>query len=145
MDSTPKWIPFLYGSILNLMGTLILGALWGYVPTDGGRFTAPSWVIISLGICLLSAGAAFWLPSKSPSLVKSALLVITLIALALVCNWTAFAPGVEYQSSATLGMIEIAGQDQIGGRIVFGLVAVIIDLVILAIFVNLFKQSHSKK
>jgi len=144
MDSTPKWIPFLYGSIMILMGTLILGALWGYVPIDGGSFTAPSWVIISLGICLLSAGAAFWLPGKSPSLVKSALLIITLVALALVCNWTAFAPGVEYQSSAILGMIEITGKDQIGGRIVFGLAAVTIDLIILAVFISFFRQSHRK-
>jgi hypothetical protein len=39
MDNTPKWIPVLFGSVMLLMGTLILGALFGVVPTDeGGRF-----------------------------------------------------------------------------------------------------------
>ncbi len=128
MDATPKWVPFLFGSVMILMGALILGALWGYVPTDGGRFTAPSWVIISLGVCLMSAGLGFWLPRQSASLIKSILLVIALGTLALVCNWTAFAPGVEYQSSAALGVMEINGTDQIGGRIAFGLAALATDV-----------------
>jgi hypothetical protein len=57
MDNTPKWIPILFGGVMLLMGVLILGALFGIVPTDEeGQFLAPPAIIGSLGFGFILGG-----------------------------------------------------------------------------------------
>jgi hypothetical protein len=133
MNSTPAWIPYLFGSVIILMAALILGAVIGIVPTEGGQFLAPPIVVISIGVCLLSGGLAMWIPQQTPALIKSVLLIISLATLALVCNWTAFAPGVVYHSSTSIGFFEFSGESQFGSRIAFGLAAILVDIFILSI------------
>ncbi|MBM3122051.1 MAG: hypothetical protein FJZ97_07680, partial [Chloroflexi bacterium] len=92
LASTPVWIRVLFGAIPILMGVLILGAQAGVVPTDGGSFHAPPWVILSLGAGLILFGLGLWMPASTPPRLKSAIFLILLLFLAAVCNWTAFAP-----------------------------------------------------
>jgi hypothetical protein len=61
---------------------------------------------------------------------------LALLFLAITCNWTAFAPGVAYYSSSSVGPLEFSGQDQVGGRIVFGLAAIAVNLLILDVIVG---------
>jgi hypothetical protein len=132
MNEPPRWIPLLFGAVAFLMGSLILGAYFGIVPTDGGRFTAPPAVILGIGLGLLAGAAIFWLPRTAPAVVRSGLLVLALGLLAVVCNWTAFAPEVIYSSSVSIGPVSFSGSDQVGGRIVFGLAALLVDAAIVA-------------
>jgi len=141
MDEPPRWIPVLFGGSAFLMGVLILGAFLGVVPTDGGRFFAPPAVIIALGSGLVLFAALLWIPPKTPALVKSGLVLLALALTAIVCNWTAFAPEVVYSSSTSIGPFAFLGSDQLGGRIVFGLAALIVDGVILAVLVGWVRAS----
>ncbi|HEY5159145.1 MAG TPA: hypothetical protein VII93_14380 [Anaerolineales bacterium] len=131
MNSTPRWIPILFGGVLILMAAIILGAFFGIVPTEGGQFLAPPVVVISLGLCLLFGGLAMWVPEQAPAILRSGILIIALASLAAVCNWTAFAPGVVFSSSIAIGPFQFNGVDQVGGRIAFTLAAIAVDLIIL--------------
>jgi hypothetical protein len=127
-----------------LMAAIILGALFGVIPAEG-EFLAPPIVIASIGICLLFGGIAFVVPERTPSLVKSGILFLALMSLALVCNWTAFAPEVSYSSSTTIGPIQIRGGDQIGGRIVFGAAAIIVDILLISVIIGWIRPRKGKE
>jgi hypothetical protein len=140
-DATPVWIRVLFGAIPILMGSVILGALAGIVPTAGGRFLAPPWVILPLGAGLILFGLALWIPASTPPLLKSGIFLVLLLLVAVVCNWTAFAPGVVYTSQTTIGGWTTSGEDPIGGRIAFGLAALAIDGLLAFTIVDLVRRA----
>jgi hypothetical protein len=126
-SSPPKWIPAVFGFFAFLMGTLVLGAVLGIVPADPHGFLAPRWVVGAIGVGLILLAFMFWIPTSTPSLVKAVMGWTAMLLWAVVCNWTAFARGVRYTSSLSAGPVSVEGNDQFGGRIVFGLVALVID------------------
>jgi hypothetical protein len=129
-DNVSPWTQALFGVVPIVMGLVILGALAGTVPTDGGTFFAPPWVIVALGTGLILFGLMLWLPRSTPSLLRNGVAMLVVVLVAGVCNWTAFTPGVRYTSEVTLGGWTTSGEDPVGGRIVFGLVALVIDAVL---------------
>ncbi len=131
MNETPRWIPILFGSVMILMALIILGAFYGYIPAEG-EFTAPPAIILSIAICLLAAGLAILIPPGAPAILRTALGIITFISVAAVCNWTAFAPEVTYTSSTSIGPFSFEGEDQVGGRIIFGFVAIVVDIILIS-------------
>jgi hypothetical protein len=144
MATTPRWIPIFFGAVMILMALIILGALLGVIPAEG-EFLAPPIVIASIGICLLFGGIAFLVPERTPSLVKSGIFFLALMSLALVCNWTAFAPDASYSSSTTIGPFQIRGGDQMGGRIVFGAFAILVDLLLLSVIIGWIRPGKGKE
>jgi hypothetical protein len=136
MTPVPRWITLLIGSVMMLMAALILGAVFGLVPTGTGQFLAPPVIIVSLGLCFVSGGLLLWLPHQAPVFLRGGLFTLGLLFLAITCNWTAFAPGVAYYSSSSVGPLEFSGEDQVGGRIVFGLTAIAVNLLILDVVVG---------
>lgn len=133
MDDTPRWIPILFGSVMMMMGTLIIGALFGVVPVDeGGQFLAPPLIILSLGLGLALGGFLLWLPSQIPLRLRTFLVLMVMVFMLVVCNWTAFAPNVVYHSSTFIGPLEFSGEAAIGGRIVFGIAALIVNSIFLS-------------
>ena len=129
-DGGPVWIRILFGLGSALMGALILGALAGLVPTDGGAFAAPAGVILALGAGLILFAIMLCIPRSTPRALRTLLGVLLFVLVAGVCNWTAFASGVRYTSQTTIGSWITTGEDPVGGRIVFGLVALAIDAVL---------------
>jgi len=145
LASTPVWIRILFGAVPILMGVVILGALAGVVPTDGGRFFAPPWVILSLGSGLILFGLGLWMPASTPPQLKSAIFLVLLLFLAAVCNWTAFAPGVVYTSEMTIGGWTTSGEDPIGGRLVFGAVALAVDALLAFTVVDIVRRALRRR
>lgn len=127
-DSLSPWMRVPFGLVPLVMGVIILGALAGFVPTGDGKFLAPVWVIASIGTGLVLFAVMVWIPGSSPVIVRSSLGLLLFVLVAIVCNWTAFAPGVHYTTEFSLGPISQTGEDPVGGRIVTGLVAIAIDM-----------------
>jgi hypothetical protein len=113
-----------------LIAVIIAGAYFDLIPKEG-EFNAPPLIILSLSLCLLTAGLVMFLPQKAPLILRGGLGSIAILALLTVCNWTAFAPGITFTSSTTIGPLEMSGEDPIGGRIVFGLVAIGLDVLVI--------------
>ena len=129
-EDQPLWARIIFSLVPLLMGLIILGAWFGIVPTDGGSFQAPAAVILSLAGGLILFAFAVWIPGDSPKAVRVGLPAILMLLVAVVCNWTAFAPGIRYTSEVTIGPWTSTGEDQVGGRIAFGLVAAAIDAIL---------------
>jgi len=134
MDDTPLWIPVMFGGVMVLMGFTILGALLGFVPTGEGHFLAPPLVILALGGGLVWGGMTLLMIAvDSPAWLRSTFFVVVLGSAAVVCNWSAFAPDVVYDttSSISFGPVAYITEGRVGSRIVFGAAAVLIDIFIL--------------
>jgi hypothetical protein len=110
------------------------------IPTDGGRFLAPTPVILSLGLGLVLFGTLLLIPVHLAGFIRSGLFLLTLILVAVVCNWTAFAPEVSYTTTTSLGSTTTTSEDRIGGRIVFTLAALLVDGILIASLVGWIKD-----
>jgi cytochrome c oxidase assembly factor CtaG len=126
-----------------LMALTILGAVYGFIPAEG-EFKAPKGIILSISICLFAVGLAILIPQSAPAIMRTTLGFVALATLAAVCNWTAFAPEVTYTSSSSIGPFQFEGEDPIGGRIVFGLAAIVVDIFIIAALIG-WLRSRSRK
>jgi len=136
MTPTPRWIPLLFGTIMILMAAIILAAFFGFIPVEGGQWLAPPVIIFSLALCLFFGGLAMYIPEHAPAVLRSGIFFAALACLATVCNWSAFAPGVTYTSSTSVGPVTVSGQDPVGGRIAFGLAALAVDAFIVSVVVG---------
>jgi hypothetical protein len=110
---------------------VILGAWFGIVSTDGGTFGAPPAVAFALAGGLIIFAFLGWVPRQAPRFLAFVLPWTLVLAVAVVCNWTAFALQGHYTSEVTISLGSSSGEDQIGGRAVFGLVALAIDALVI--------------
>jgi hypothetical protein len=143
-STTPPTLPIIFGLVCFLLGSIIIGAQIGIVPTERGAFFAPPLVISSLGVGLILLAIVSWIPVRAPAFIRGFLGLVTLLLVAVVCNWSAFAPAVRYASNYQIGPFFGGGEDQVGGRIVFGLVAVVIDAVIIGWILSLLVRAFRK-
>jgi hypothetical protein len=120
-------VPVFFGGVCFLMGLVILGAQAGVIPTTEGAFFAPPRVITALAIGLMLVALVTWIPARSPAFLRGLLGFLALAMFAVVCNWSAFTPNVRYSTNFQIGPFSGSGEDPIGGRIVFGIVALAID------------------
>jgi hypothetical protein len=123
----PWWIPLLFGFAMIGMGVLIVCLVTGIFPMTRGAGDAPRWVMVAIAGGLILGGFLMILPQESPAFIRSILGLGALVLAAVVCNWTAFAPGVHYSSEVSFGPVSVWGEDQVGGRIMFGLAALAVD------------------
>jgi cytochrome c oxidase assembly factor CtaG len=128
-----------------LMGGIIVGALVGIVPVGAeGKFLAPPAIIVSLGFGLVLGGLLFWVRDQSSALLRTCLFLAALALMAVVCNWTAFAPNVVYESSTSIGPVSITDKSDVGARIAFGIVALILDAAFVSTLISWLRgMSHS--
>lgn len=130
-DPPPPVVRALFGGAALLMGALILGAAAGLVPADPAGWLAPMAVVYALGAGLWLFAAMLWLPRGAPMRLRSALAAALLLLVAVVCNWSAFAPDVQYTVTTESGGREEARPAPVGGRIVFGAAALTVNALLL--------------
>ncbi|HEX9795593.1 MAG TPA: hypothetical protein VGA52_01255 [Anaerolineales bacterium] len=114
------------------MGAAVLGALVGVATTDGGLLLAPPLEVAALGLGLLLAGAYVGVSQNTPVALRTTLAGLSIILMLVVCNWSGFVPDVSYKLTASVGPSAWQWNDIVGGRIVFGAAAVVLDLIVVA-------------
>lgn len=129
-DHPPLWLQLLFGLVPLPMALALLGAWFGVVPTGAGTFVAPPLVIFALSSGLILFALLMWVPREAPRAIRFGLPVALLLSIAVVCNWTAFAPNLRYTSQVAIGPWSSRGEDAVGGRIAFGLAALAVDALI---------------
>lgn len=140
----PKWIPIFFGFITFASGALILATVFGLLPAEESAYLAPKFIVATIGLGLILSAILLWISVQAPAWIKSALFFLVLLLVAIVCNWSAFAPNVHYWSDMSIGPISIAGKDPIAGRIVFGIVALVIDAFLVDALIAQFRK-HNRK
>jgi hypothetical protein len=116
-------------------GGALLALALGWMRIDPATLEAPRWVIASAGLMFIAGGFvplnlvcgfAGWFNQLSG--------LVAAGALAAVFNWIAFFPGARHftGTTAVLGLrLVAAGSGEMAGRIVFGLMALLMDAIVL--------------
>jgi hypothetical protein len=124
--------------LLWAAGGAIIGVAAGWLPADPRRIHAPHWLLAVAGLAFVACGfaplAARARPGSWPARIAG---LGTIGALTVMANWVAFGSGPR-RFSGGLGVGELAispgHPSALGGRIAFGIGAVILDgIVVLAI------------
>lgn len=125
-----------------LMGGFLTGIGLEWVPYDPAKIHAPGWVIAICGLIFIAGGLAMlratWARSAQPQS-QPILGVAILVGLTVVANWVAFGDG-ERRFTRTTSINDVVVNsrplDERSGRFVFGISAVILDLVLVALVVK---------
>ena len=140
------------GALVAAVGLGVLAlAFWG----SGEKFHAPRWVIAACGGAFVFFGgwtavvyALGYDPRRSeetlpPPLVQLAFFAPGLAMFALPFHWVAFGPGPRaFSGSFSLPFVTVSQRSgEMSGRILFGIGAVLIDLMILGICVKLIRRA----
>ncbi|MBI5210037.1 MAG: tetratricopeptide repeat protein [Elusimicrobia bacterium] len=100
----------------------------GWLPVDKSRAEAPSWVVGTAGCVFLFGGLTALVPPGFARL-QHFFGTLAVTALALTFDWVAFGPGERTFSGSTTigGLSRTSHVGQTGGRVVFGVFAILID------------------
>jgi len=103
----PAVVKWLFGPLLLAAGGLGLAVAFGLIQLEPSRTHAPLWIGGAIGVSLAS-----------------------------VFNWVAFGPGERHFTTRTsvgsgaIGVTTVADGGELGGRIAFGVFALLLDLLI---------------
>jgi xanthine/uracil permease len=140
------------GALVAAVGLGVLAlAFWA----PGEKFHAPRWVVAACGGAFVFFGgwtavvyALGYDPRRSeetlpPPLVQLAFFAPGLAMFALPFHWVAFGPGPRaFSGSFSLPFVMVSRRSgELSGRILFGIGAVLIDLIILGICVKLIRKA----
>jgi hypothetical protein len=129
------------GVLVMAMGGFIVGIGLGVVPVPEESIHAPRWVIAVAGLAFLFAGVSVVQQAFQIEAFKYVPGLAIVLALAAVANWVAFGPGDRSgEGTLTIVGIQIPVSSDIGGRIVFGFGAVVIDLLLVVGVVHWFRN-----
>ena len=136
MGNDPKPIPLavilLFGPVCVLAGAAILAAALGYIPMAASRHPVPAWWILVCGLIFLCSGLLLLLARISRRL-AGAFGVTATLSFVLLFNWIAFGPGERSftsKTSTSIGTRTTQDVSETEGRIVFGIFAGAMDLLI---------------
>jgi hypothetical protein len=136
-------LPLVISLVVGGMGAFVVLAALGIIPASEESFNAPRWVVGLMGLVFMAAGMAVLVNYAgstgflSPSLRKMGanfLIAVLLSGFGLVFSWIAFGPGPrEFSGGVSLLFIQVRGLTggELVGRVVFGVFAVIVDLLAL--------------
>jgi hypothetical protein len=143
------------GAVVAAVGIAII-ALAAWAP--GEKFHAPRWVVAGAGGAFLFFGSYLAViyalgfdPKRSeetlpPPLVQLAFFVPGLTLFALPFHWVAFGPGPRaFSGSISLPFVTVSQRSsELSGRIMFGIGAVLTDLLIVGVTIRLLRKAAAE-
>jgi hypothetical protein len=137
------------GRPLTRTGALVFSALFfatggfvmaigaGWIAVDPGDLQAPRWVLVCAGVMFLAGGfVPLGQTFNFGALLNEAVGFVVGAGFAAVVNWVAFGPGERrFTSGLSAGGATITSSpgNELVGRIAFGIGAVIVDFLLLAL------------
>ncbi len=133
-DSQPGG--FLLGSLFAGPGLLMLGlALHRAAYVD--RLTLDDFMGLLIALMFVFAGISIGLPPRCRKS-RNLLQAVIVTCLALIFDWVAFGPGERHFTGSAGGIGFTPGE--MTGRVLFGLVAIVIDICAISIWVGLLRR-----
>ena len=149
----PRVVRWIFSPLLLAFGGVALAAAFGYLPLAPSQAPIPTWFIGSIGLAFTSFGLFLVLDGIAAlERLRGWLGLVFLVAFAAPFNWIAFGPGERhFRTSSSLGfgataIGETATGSEIGGRIAFGVFAVLLDLLLAApLLVVAWRWLHARR
>jgi hypothetical protein len=133
----PPVVKWLFGPLLLAVGGLELAVASGWIGLDASRLHAPLWLLGATGVSFVSIGLVLLMDGiEALERVKGWLAFVFLVSFTSIFNWVAFGPGERHfttSSSVGVGPVGVSSASsghELGGRIAFGIFAVLLDLLI---------------
>jgi hypothetical protein len=121
-------------------GSATIAVGMGWISFPPKALHVPRWVIALTGLAFAAAGFAPLATRLGRyARVSQAAALVAFASLAVIVNWVAFGPGPrQFAGGISVGGFAIASPSgsEIGGRVMFGVGAVILDLIVLAVLAS---------
>ena len=102
------------------------------IPVDPSSVHAPMWVITAAGMVFFLGGVMAMTQGVVTARTQTALAVCFIGLMAAIASWVAFGPGErQFSGGVSLGPVSVSDRSPSGGRIVFGISAVVMWLLFL--------------
>jgi len=133
----PPVVKWLFGPLLLAAAALGLAVAFGLIRLEPSRTHAPLWIVGAIGVSFAAMGLVLLLDGvEAFKRIRGWLAFVFLVSFAAVFNWVAFGPGERHFTTRTsvgsgaIGVTSVAEGGELGGRIAFGVFAVLLDLLI---------------
>jgi hypothetical protein len=127
-----------------VMGGLIAGIGLQWIPYDPAKIHAPNWVLVVAGLMFISAGFVMLCTTWNRyARLQTLFGLVIRVGLTLICHWVAFGAGERhFTSNTTFNGVKVDSRavDEGNGRLVFGIGAIILDVVLAAMLVKLWRK-----
>ncbi len=138
-----------FGSIFVCVGALIFLFSVDILPVSDDTFNAPRWVVAAVGVVFALAGMMVMIQGLKATLgshplikwVYNGMIFMFMVLFAIPFHWVAFAPGErEFSTTTSIPFFSVttSGGD-LGGRLAFGCGAVLMDLMLIVIVIQILK------
>lgn len=130
---------WLFALAFWIAGSAIIALAVGWIPAAAQSLQAPRWVVGVAGVTFLAGGFAPLAARLGPkSIVSQVVGGGIVLPLTLVANWVAFGSGPrQFSGGLTLGFVTVSQRaSEMSGRIAFGIVAILLDILIATIAVR---------
>lgn len=135
--SIPPTVRWLIATVLTAFGGIALAVGLGVISLPPEKLRAPLWIVAACGVSFGALGLAVALEGAERfNRLRSALGLVFLLSFATIFNWIAFGPGERHFSRHTTfgiggdAMTVSTGESELTGRVVFGIVAFAVNLMI---------------
>lgn len=133
----PTAVKWLFGPAMLVAGALGLAASLGLVEIGPSTVHAPMWILGAIGVSFCSLGLVLLFDGvEALKKIRGWLGFVFLVSFASVFNWVAFGPGERHFTTRTsvgpgaVGVTTVAEGGELGGRIAFGVFAMLLNLLI---------------
>jgi len=128
-------------------GGFLFSFVFGWIPKQPSPSPTPDWVLAAAAMMFSLAGVVILLiENERLAWLRNLVSWLLLVCLALPFNWVAFGEGERQFSSSSsfLGVTSTGAPGETEGRIVFGLFAILMDLMIVLVPLRFLKKRKSE-
>ncbi len=144
----PPRARFFMALVFFAFGLLQFGFAFGWIAHQPSRTPTPDYVIVAAGMMFILGGAMILLVESEPlAWLRNVVIWLFVVCLAIPFNWVAFGEGERQFSSSSsfFGFITHSNTGEGEGRFVFGLFALLMDLMVLLMPLRaLFKRNKAE-
>jgi FtsH-binding integral membrane protein len=149
-DDTRKMSPrarFFMALAFFLFGGFLFSFVFGWIPKSPSQTPTPTWVLAAAAAMFSLAGVMILLiENERLAWLRNLVSWLLVVCLAIPFNWVAFGAGERHFSSSSsfLGVTSSGAPGETEGRIVFGLFALLMDLMVVLVPLRSLKNRKPK-